>query len=99
MAPSPIDQALGTSSEILGPVSFDSSSCALELLAGLTDLNLALKKLNNDVFFNSKRWERRMRPPKYLDLSMRQFKCGNGSSNLMRLQPSNELRPFFSPIL
>jgi hypothetical protein len=43
MAPSLIDQALRTFQEILGPVSFDSPSCTLELLAGLTNLNLALE--------------------------------------------------------
>jgi hypothetical protein len=63
MAPSPIDQALRTFQEILGPVSFDSPSCTTELLASLTDLDLASNQLKNGVFFNSKRCERRMHPP------------------------------------
>jgi hypothetical protein len=60
MASSPIDQALRTFQEILGPISFDSPSCTPELLASLPDLNLAPDQLKNGVFFNSKRWERRM---------------------------------------
>ena len=63
MASSPIDQAWWTFQQILGPVSFDGSSCALELLTSLPRLNLAPDQLKNRVFFNSNRWELRMDPP------------------------------------
>jgi len=54
MAPSPVGQALRTLRQVPGPIPFDGPSCAPELLAGLTDLDLAPYQTQDGVFFSSK---------------------------------------------